>query len=109
MLPSCTLKGDSQGGSFQFLVSSAQQPWGAVSEVHGVSSNRDLHSTSGGESRIISMVCNTWGVSKEVLLCLALGFLLDDLWPWHGKISFKLCMYIYTQTYVYPSVFKLGR
>jgi hypothetical protein len=41
----------------------SQEPLGSVSEVHGVFSNRELPSTSGGQPRAITIAYNVWGFS----------------------------------------------
>ena len=70
-----------------FRLIPVQGSLGPISEVHGVCSNRDLPSTSGGQLWAIEisyMFCESWATlinnSKEGFSCLILELLLDGLW-----------------------------
>lgn len=84
-----------------------------MSEVHGAFSIRDLPSTSGGQPNVIAKSCNVLGVfltirqqPKRELLTPSVGVFVR--WSMalreHCQPTFKLCMYIYSPSYVYLGI-----
>lgn len=78
-----------------FWVRSSSAPLGSVITAHGVFSNRDLPSTSGGQPIAIaySILGVCWTTLTNGLItdfsCLV-RLLLDSLWFWQGALSIQM-------------------
>lgn len=98
-------------------VSSSSGVFGPVYEVYGVFRNRDLPSASMRQPVATAINCNVLGLYWKIPTnSLKVGFLFLKLWfvrplAFAGsiaspdkEISLQLCMYTYTQTYMFYSL-----